>query len=147
LDQVKNEGDKRVTIMRNIHLSEARRVARRITLGAKEELIDECFSKAKEQLRSLTGEEYKNVLVQLIKDSLPLIGESGTVKLTREEDKSILSSFPNLTQKPGLVQGLGGIILESSDGKIVVDNTFDAILERKKEDIRTEVAKILFPES
>lgn len=144
LNKLKEEGNKRITIMRNIHLSEARRIARRIILSAKEELIDECFSQAKEQLKSMTGEEYKNVIVQLINESLPLIGESGSVALTREEDKTILSSFPKLTVKPNLTPGLGGVILESADGKVVVDNTFDAILERRKENIRTEVANILF---
>ncbi len=144
LNKIRDEGNKRITIMRNIHLSEARRVSRREILSAKENLIDECFRQAKDRLKSLSGEEYNNVLRGLINESLPLIGEKGKVTLTRAEDKALLSSFPNLTVNPNLASGLGGILLESYDGKIVVNNTFDAILERRKEDIRTEIANILF---
>jgi V/A-type H+-transporting ATPase subunit E len=147
LNHIKNEGDKRITIMRNIHLSEARRVSRRTTLRAKEDLIDECFRQAREKLKELTGEEYKTVIVRLINDSLPLINNKGSVTLTREEDRSILTQFPNLTINSKVIPGLGGLLLESADGKIVVDNTFEAILERQKEDIRTEVANILFPDN
>jgi V/A-type H+-transporting ATPase subunit E len=146
LNQIKNEGDKKITIMRNIHLSEARRIARRNILRAKEDLIDECFHQASDKLKDLTGEEYRNVMVQLINDSMPLINNKGFATLTREEDRIILSQFPNLKVKGQIIPGLGGLLLESEDGKIVVDNTFDAILERRKEDIRTEVANILFPE-
>jgi V/A-type H+-transporting ATPase subunit E len=146
LNQIQNEGKKRITIMRNIHLSEARRMARRTILSAKEELITQCFNQAKDRLSALSGEEYRNVMVQLINNSLPLIGNKGKVRLTREEDKAILSSYPNLSISSGLASGFGGLILESDDGSVVVDNTFNAILERKKEDVRTEVASILFPE-
>ena len=147
LAETQSQGKKRITIMRNIHLSEARRNARRITLSAKEELIKKCFNQAKERLRTMTGDEYRTVMVRLIKESQDLVGDNGVATLTRDEDKSILSSFPKITVKPELASGLGGLIMESVDGKVIVDNTFDAILERKKDDIRTEVAKILFPES
>ena len=146
LEQVRDQGNKRITIMRNIHLSEARRVTRRSILGAKEELIQESFTRAKEQLKSLTGEQYRGIMNQLIKDSLALVGNKGIARVTREEDKAIVSANPGITVMPELAPGIGGFILVSPDGKIFVDNTFDAILERKKEDIRTEVANILYPE-
>lgn len=144
--QIESQGKKRVTIIRNIHLSEARRTARRTELSAKEEIINQCFQQASEKLRALTGVEYKKVMDRLISESMELIGDKGVVTLTREEDKTILSSYPNLKIKDSIVPGLGGLIIESADGKIIVDNTFNAIVERKKEDIRTEVANILYPE-
>jgi V/A-type H+-transporting ATPase subunit E len=146
LDHIKDQGEKRVTIMRNIHLSEARRMTRRSILGAKEELIQKSFEEAKNKLRSLTGEQYRQVLMKLVKESLPLVGAKAVAKVTREEDKAILRTVPNITVKPELASGLGGLIIESADGKIVVDNTFDAILERQIEEIRTEVANLLFPD-
>lgn len=146
INQIYEQGQKRITIMRNIHLSEARRATRRRILKAKEELIEECFKQAREHLRSLTGEDYQRVMTRLITESLKLVGNSGVATLTREEDKAILSSYQKITVKPKLAPSLGGLIMESTDGKIVVDNTFEAILDRKKEDIRTEVASILFPE-
>lgn len=146
LKNIKVQGEKRVTIMRNIHLSEARRMTRRSILGAKEELIQKSFDEAKNKLRSLTGEQYRQVLLRLVKESLPLVGTKAVATVTREEDKAVVSSVPNITVKPKLAQGLGGLIIESADGKIVVDNTFDAILERQIEEIRTEVANLLYPD-
>jgi len=146
LEKIRDDGEKRITIMRNIHLSEARRASSRNILNAKEELIETSFAQAREQLRTLTGQEYRDILTRLIKESLALIGDTGVATLTREEDKAILSSFPNITVKPKLAPGLGGLIIESKDGKLVVDNTFEAILNRHREDIRTEVANILYPD-
>jgi vacuolar-type H+-ATPase subunit E/Vma4 len=146
LNQIREQGKKRTTIMRNIHLSEARRMTRRSILGAKEEMISECFERASEQLRNLSGEEYRRVLQRLINQSLKLVGNNAVATLTREQDKAILSVFPSIKIKSELAKGIGGIILESADGNFVVDNTFDAILERQMEEIRTEVANILYPE-
>jgi len=146
LEKIRDDGEKRITIMRNIHLSEARRASSRNILNAKEELIETSFAQAREQLRTLTGQEYRDIMTRLIKESLALIGDTGVATLTREEDKAILSSFPNITVKPKLAPGLGGLIIESKDGKLVVDNTFEAILNRHREDIRTEVANILYPD-
>ena len=44
----------------------------------------------------------------------------------------------------GNVDASGGIILESVDGQITLDNTFDGILEREKNRIRIKVGKLLF---
>ena len=44
----------------------------------------------------------------------------------------------------GNVDASGGIILTSGDGQITLDNTFDGILERKKDRIRIKVGKLLF---
>ena len=142
----RKQGEKRIAINRNIHLSEARRLANKIFLDAKEDIIRDCFDQAKERLGKLSGGKYQKVLENLLKESLPLVGGKGVASLTREDDKTFVRSFPNVEIKPSLVPGFGGFILESTDGKIVVDNTFNAILERNYEDIRTEVANILYSE-
>ena len=38
----------------------------------------------------------------------------------------------------------GGVIIISDDGKIKLDNTFEGILKRRKEQIRLKVGKLLF---
>ena len=146
LGRLREQGKKRITIMRNIHLSEARRTKRRTILGAKEELINDCFEQAKGQLKELKGTDYQKVIKRLLDESKALIGANGIVTITREEDRAFITTIPNIKVKSDLASGLGGFIIESSDGKIVVDNTFDAILDRQKEDVRTSVANILYPE-
>jgi len=43
------------------------------------------------------------------------------------------------------IHAIGGIILHSADGRITVDNTFEGLLNRKKDEIRIHVGKLLFP--
>jgi len=62
--------------------------------------------------------------------------------VSKDEDKEIAK---NLGLKvTGNVDASGGIILTSGDGQITLDNTFDGILERKKNRIRIKVGKLLF---
>lgn len=46
----------------------------------------------------------------------------------------------------GNIEVSGGVILKSSDGKITLDNTFEGILGRKKDEMRRRVGKLLFSE-
>ena len=142
----RKKSSKNIEITRNIHLSNARRIARRTVLGKKEELINQCFDQAKAQLKELSGEEYSKTIRRLIKDGMNLIGNEALAIPSKDEDLTIIKEFSNLTLSDERTGAIGGIILKSKDGKIIVNNTFDAILERYKEDIRTEVANALFSE-
>jgi vacuolar-type H+-ATPase subunit E/Vma4 len=37
-----------------------------------------------------------------------------------------------------------GVIVKTNDGKIFVDNTFEAILSRRERELRLKIARILF---
>jgi vacuolar-type H+-ATPase subunit E/Vma4 len=144
--QEQKKSEKNIEITRNIHLSNARRIARRSVLGKKEELINECFSQAKAQLKELSGDEYRTTIRKLITEGVKLIGTEAVAIPSKDEDLAIIKEFSNLTLSNERTGAIGGVILRSKDGKTVVNNTFDAILERYKDDIRTEVANALFSE-
>jgi len=42
------------------------------------------------------------------------------------------------------IQTLGGVLVESSDGSVRVDNTFEARIERFESELRATIAKALF---
>ena len=90
LNQTKTQGEKRITIMRNIHLSEARRSARRITLSAKEKLIERCFAQAKEQLRALKGDELvlrmKGWVTADVKKVIEVVRKHGFLKVLDDRE-------------------------------------------------------------
>ncbi len=144
--QEQKKTEKNMEITRNIHLSNARRIARRTVLGKKEELINECFYQAKAQLKQLSGDEYRTTIRKLITEGVKLIGNETIVIPSKDDDLGVIKEFSNLTLSNERTGAIGGIILKSKDGKIIVNNTFDAILERYKDDIRTEVANALFSE-
>ena len=42
------------------------------------------------------------------------------------------------------VDTMGGVIVETEDGRIRIDNTFEARMERFEGEIRSTIAKVLF---
>ncbi len=146
LEQERKKAEKSREIIRNIHLSNARRIARRTVLGKKEELINECFDQAKVSLQQLSGDEYNKTIRKLINNGMKLIGNEAVVIPSKEDDLRIISEFSTLTVSNERTGAIGGVILQSKDGKVIVNNTFEAIIERYKDDIRAEVANVLFSE-
>jgi vacuolar-type H+-ATPase subunit E/Vma4 len=87
----------------------------------------------------LHEEEYKNTVRRLMKEGYKKLGEC-TVIASREIDREIAKDLG--LQVSGYIEVSGGILLKSKDGK-VIDNTFEGILKRKKDEIRIEVGKLL----
>ncbi|HID25744.1 MAG TPA: V-type ATP synthase subunit E, partial [Thermoplasmata archaeon] len=46
-----------------------------------------------------------------------------------------------------MVKAVGGVIMKSRDGRVTVDNTFEGVLKRKENEIRTEIGTLLFTET
>ena len=70
-------------------ISEAKMNARRAELGAKEEVIEEAFSKATEDLTNMANtndQEYVDALIEMIKEAAVEIGGGDLIVLLKEED-------------------------------------------------------------
>ena len=70
-------------------ISEAKMNARRAELGAKEEVIEEAFQKATEDLREKAAtddEEYVEALIEMIKEAATEIGGGELIVLLKEDD-------------------------------------------------------------
>jgi len=70
-------------------ISEAKMNARRAELGAKEEVIEEAFNKATEDLKDIASgndEEYVNSLIEMIKEAATEIGGGELIVLLKEDD-------------------------------------------------------------
>jgi len=128
---------------KKILVSKALQDIKRNLLNARENLIDDCFTRAMQQLSTLQGDEYKTIISRFIKNGTKTLGEKCTVLISRDLDREIAKKegVPVI----GTIHGSGGIMLRSEDGKITIDNTFEGILKRKKDEIRIKVGKILFP--
>ncbi|HAV20449.1 MAG: V-type ATP synthase subunit E family protein [Bacillota bacterium] len=128
--------------------------ARRKLLAAKEELIEEAFSSAKERLASLEPEVYRDYLKQSL---LEVVRDTGGDVIMSERDRSTLGKEIIDEVNAELAKGnhkgrvqladtsgdfIGGFILSS--GKVEVNCTFDAILAREYESLLIDVASILF---
>lgn len=128
--------------------------ARKKKLQAKQEIIEEAFNAAIEKLSALSDEEYKKIITQMIISSV----ETGTeeIILSPKDKKKLSPDFiqkinkelaskkikGNLTLSKETRDIKGGFILKSGD--IETNNSFEALIRMKREEIEPDVVKALF---
>ncbi|MDR3291938.1 MAG: V-type proton ATPase subunit E [Methanobrevibacter sp.] len=142
-------------------ISEAKMNARRLELETREEVIEESFNKATDELKKITSssdKEYVDSLVKIVKEAAIEINGGSIIIHTKTEDKSKIENLlgniaTDVKSKSGKdttfefgepITTIGGVILKTKTGDIEVNNTIEARLLRYKKILRSEVAKILF---
>src|SRR3990170_6179260 len=130
-----------------------------VILSKKEKMIDNVLKEAKNKLRTLTeSKEYIPILEKLIIEGGIVLGEKEVEVLLNEKDTTLSLKLENLAEEISEKTGfqtkvrlseektrvIGGAIVRATNGKVVMDNTFDDILRRRDKDLRSEIAKILF---
>ncbi len=138
-------------------LGKSRLQAKMTFLAEKEAGINAVFEEGKKTIASLLqSPDYPSILANLIVYAgVSLGGGNLTVNVTKADSSKVKVSdlAQKITSKCGnqtaisvepaeLKTKLGGAIIKKSD--LWVDNTFEAIIERRTESIRAEIAKILF---
>lgn len=130
-----------------------------IVLSRKEEIISSVLTEAKKRLRDLTHtKKYVSILESLIiKAGIILEDNILEVILTERDSKLPLNLnklAKNIAKKTKTkvelnlskekIQAIGGVILRTSDGKVIMDNTFDDMLKQKEKILNDKISKILF---
>lgn len=122
----------------------------------KQELIEETYEKGFRKLKEIVNsKEYDSYLNEFVIDGGKAVFGGNLTILVREQDKGKIDTKKCTTEiKAGTKQEtsltiqslskqtIGGCIVQK--GKIWVDNTIEAIFDRKKRDLRIALAKILF---
>ena len=140
-------------------IAEARLKAKQMIIASREELINETMEKCKEKLAAMTSsKEYADILQRLVEQGgiglgggdLEIVLGGKVTKtaidlggIAREiEEKTGKKTTINAAQEKS--KSIGGVIIRKSDGSIIVDNTFEARIERILRDVRIRIAKTLF---
>ncbi|NPE07305.1 MAG: hypothetical protein GNW80_03395 [Asgard group archaeon] len=150
---------KKVTEIEKQQIASINLQARREILQKKEEEIKIAFDLAETELKNFPKKAaYAKVLEALIiEGGIALDGGVISIK-TRKGDatkiKDLTSIAKAITKACGnkctlkiskeTIDAMGGVILQTEDETITIDNTFEARLEQKYRLIRTEVANTLF---
>jgi len=129
-------------------------------LAVQGRLLDETFDRALERLRSREGCDYRAVVVNLAVEAIGEIGGDAFVLRPDAADlESMGATLPadaaasarrkigrdvTVTAGPAAGRGIAGIIVESADGRRRVDNSFAERLRRMRDDLRFDVADVLF---
>ena len=134
--------------------------ARWMILEKKQELIENVLTQTKQKLKFfISTDEYLKVLENYIIESGILIGKEKIEVILNEHDSNLPLNFGYIEERISketnldvrllksekkLKNSIGGSIIQTLDGKIVVNNTFENVIERNDHLIRKKIVKILF---
>ncbi|MDT8357703.1 MAG: V-type ATP synthase subunit E family protein [Methanomicrobiaceae archaeon] len=133
--------------------SQARLDAKRMVRRAREKGIRRSFQDGEAAFGSLPEtDRYPLILATLIEDGTGSMGEGEVHIISNERDRELIRGLlPELSETEVEVClshecaiTSGGVILVSEDGRISVNNTFEARLERLRSDLVHRVSEILF---
>jgi vacuolar-type H+-ATPase subunit E/Vma4 len=130
-----------------------------IVLSRKEELIASVLTEAKKRLQNLTQKKkYIPILENLIIKAGVVLGDNILEVILNKKDSKLPLNLSIIAKKIGSktktkvkltlskekIQVIGGAMLRTSDGKVIMDNTFDDILRQKEKILKDKISKILF---
>ena len=138
--------------------TEIKKRASWIVLSEKERLVTSVLNEVKNKLVNLQkSEEYLPVLKKLIVDAGEVLGGGAMEVMLNEKDLSLPLKLDALNKKIAdrtcVKTKLNfskqqikpvGVIVKTTDGRIFVENTFEAILRRRERELRLKIARILF---
>jgi vacuolar-type H+-ATPase subunit E/Vma4 len=155
LKKAANEAD----LKRMNKIANSKITSKWIVLSRKEEIIALVLTEAKKRLHNLTQKKkYIPILENLIIKAGVVLGDSIFEVILNEKDSKLPLNLGILAKKIGLktktkvklslskekIQVIGGAMLRTSDGKVIMDNTFDDILRQKEKILNDNISKILF---
>jgi V/A-type H+-transporting ATPase subunit E len=147
-------------------IAETKIDVRRKRMDAQEEAIAESFEEAKKVLEELAEKGkrdnfvYKDIMFNLIASASEVVAGNKLELVFNQRDSEIfnkkmlgeLTTFVkdrtgrdvSLTLTDKTMQFLGGVVVRDLEKHVEVDNTLETKLNRLKENLRVDIAKILF---
>jgi V/A-type H+-transporting ATPase subunit E len=156
-DEIIQKGRHDAELINQRIIANAKLQAKKHGLDVKEEIIQNAFDEAEKRLEKITlSKEYPNILKSIIAEGVESIGGDDVEVVVRKEDVKLVNKAflkelrkklsVNITLSEDSIKSLGGAIIRTRDGTIVVNNTFETRMRRMRDELRSKVAKILFEE-
>lgn len=137
-------------------LSMAQLESRKDFLQAKQHIIDRVFEKAKDKLQKMPDKDYQNLIGEMLIKSA-ITGKEEII-ISDDDKKRITQDLVAMVNDALKKQGksgelklssktrpmIGGFVLKSNN--LEVNNTFDSLINMEREELETQIAKILFEE-
>ena len=145
------ETDKIIKIQRSRAISEGKLESRKMMLNAKEEIITRAFEIANERLAELDQAQKERYLSSAIKGAVSELGSDVTA-FCNQKDQALVSKVASQVDSKIKVSSegiehIGGVVVRANDGSAQIDATFEGLLKRKRNDLRREIAEILFTQN
>ncbi|HLC48396.1 MAG TPA: V-type ATP synthase subunit E family protein [Candidatus Norongarragalinales archaeon] len=123
----------------------ARLKARRIIQDAKYGMVERALAELGEILEKKTANkrEYEKMLGGLIEQGIREIGSKDPVIMVRKQDAAFGKKFGKVME----IECMGGAIIASEDGRMRINNTFEALMEKGKEGLEQQAFELMFGKS
>jgi vacuolar-type H+-ATPase subunit E/Vma4 len=140
-------------------MTSAESKAKWLILEKKHVLIEAVLNQVKIELYiRVKKDKYIHVLEDLIVEGGIILGATDLEVILNERDSTLPMDMDKLADKIGEKTGtktnitksgkridvIGGAIIQTTDGKIVMNNTFEGMLNNSESEIRFKIAQILF---
>lgn len=135
IDELKNT----IESMKRKEISQANLKSKKELMGAKKEILDESFKKATETIASMSDKKRKDLLNNILEKASKEI-KVEYIYCNSEDIKLIKSGNHKVLAK----KMLGGLILTSKDKSIVLDYSYDTMVDNIRNNNLQEIAAILF---
>ena len=119
-------------------------------LRSLERAVNDVFEAAVNEISKTHGAKVDKSLAMLIKEGLEVIGPKAKVQCNSRDRRTVSSlakklstGHVRLSVDDKAIDTIGGVVMTTPDGLVKFDNTFEARLERMKQDLRKGVADLL----
>ena len=148
LEEAEGEVEREIEQLREQRLSSAKLEAKQTRLEARRDVLGEVRERVEDELATLEGDTREELTRALLDASSDEFDDGDDVRVYgREEDEelieSILEDYDGY-EFAGEYDCLGGVVVESDQSRVRVNNTFDSVLEDVWEDNLREISNRLF---
>jgi V/A-type H+-transporting ATPase subunit E len=148
-EAAEREAERTIEQEREQKLSSAKLEAKQKRLEARREVLEEVHDDVEAQIADIDGEEREALTESLLDAAVAELGAESVRVHGRAEDEALLASL--VESRDGYTVGepiecLGGVVVESDESRVRVNNTFDSILEEVWEENLREISTRLFEE-
>ena len=149
-EEAREEADRRIEQEREQELSGAKLEAKQQRLEARREVLEEVRGDARDRIAAIDGDEREDLTRTLLATAAEEFAADETVRVHGHEDdaellETVVDDFEGFAVGDP-VDCLGGVVVESDESRVQVNNTFDSVLEEVWEDNLGEISARLFEE-
>jgi V/A-type H+-transporting ATPase subunit E len=150
LEAAERRAERNVEQERERELSSAKLEAKQMRLEARRDVLESVRESVEEAIVGLEGEDREELTRALLDDAATEFADANSVLVHgRADDKElvegILADYDGY-EWAGEYDCLGGVVVESEESRLRVNNTFDSVVEDVWEDELKEISTRLFDE-
>ncbi|WP_257301000.1 V-type ATP synthase subunit E [Haloarchaeobius sp. FL176] len=150
LEAAERRAERNVEQERERELSSAKLEAKQMRLEARRDVLEAVRDSVEEAIVDLDGEDREELTRALLDDAATEFEDADSVLVHGRADdeelvEEILADYDGY-EWAGEYDCLGGVVVESEEGRLRVNNTFDSVVEDVWEDELKEISTRLFDE-